>query len=124
MARPRKHWPDGVLIRAAAEERSARSVIRRIGGRINADTYRRLRREVSRLCIDTSHWLHGGPGRPGVQLPPVADETLRAAVEAADGCTDCLRRIGWPATGSARRRLREAIDAASISTAHWKGGAH
>lgn len=100
-------WTDDQLRAAVAKSRSWRDVARALG--LRPTSTHNIRRHVSRLRLDTSHFT----GRRRW-----SDEELAAAVSGSSSWTEVLRTLGTQDAGAARARARGHAARLGLSVAH------
>ncbi|MFI8005298.1 HNH endonuclease [Streptomyces sp. NPDC086010] len=108
------------LSEAAANSHSIREMFEYMGYAPSESPYDYVRRKLDRLGIDTSHFTGGRRHRP----PAPSREDLSAAVTASKSLAHVLQRLGLADNGATRARLKQAVDAYGLSTAHFTGRAH
>jgi hypothetical protein len=111
-----KTWTDEQLRAAVAQATNVSQVLRKLGLRPVGGNYDTIRHYVKELQLDTRHWTI--PQRRSVPL-----EEFRQAVCDSDSVASALARMGWPATGTTRRRFKELVEYYGLETSHFLGQA-
>ncbi|AOT59087.1 hypothetical protein A4G23_01918 [Streptomyces rubrolavendulae] len=118
--RERRDYSRERLAEAAARSHSIREMLEHLGYPAHDSPFGHIRRKLDAFGIDTSHFT-GGRGYGG----SVPDrESLASAAARSTGLAGLLRELGLPNNGARRARVRRALAAHSISTAHFTGQAH
>ncbi|MER7831667.1 HNH endonuclease signature motif containing protein [Streptomyces sp. NPDC095602] len=118
--RERRYYSRERLAEAAARSHSIRELLEYLGCPPYDCPYSHIRKRLDAFGIDTSHFTRGrghGGGLP-------AREPLAAAAARVTTMAALLRALGLPDTGGGRARVRRALDAYGISTAHFTGRGH
>src|SRR3954471_12401146 len=110
-----QRWTDEQLRLAVAANRNMSQTLRTLGLRPLGANYETLRRRITVLGIDTSHW--------GASRWRTTPEEFRAAVAASDSVASCLARLGWPVTGACRMRFKTLQRRLDVDTSHFLGQA-
>ncbi|MEU7564940.1 HNH endonuclease signature motif containing protein [Streptomyces fradiae] len=118
--RERRDYSRERLAEAAARSHSIREMLEHLGYPAHDSPFGHIRRKLDAFGIDTSHFT-GGRGY-GRSVPD--RESLASAVARSTGLAGLLRELGLPDNGAQRARVRRALAAYSISTAHFTGQAH
>jgi hypothetical protein len=111
-------------------------VATRLGARPVGGTIHHLKRRITALALDTSHFERKKPQQP--QRPqPVGDgfgregrrlvvneQMLRTAVPSARSIAEVIRMLGWDVSGPRHRAVRAEIDRLGLDASHFLGQAH
>lgn len=119
-ARPRIGYTKTVLEEAAAHSTSLHDMVERLGVPPYSSLFGHLRRRLAHFGIDTSHFTEPLGVRPGF----IPEESLRNAIAESSSLAETIRILGLPVTSASRVRVKKAIDAYSLSTAHFTGQGH
>ncbi|MEU3447452.1 HNH endonuclease [Streptomyces thermolilacinus] len=118
--RERRDYSRERLAEAAARSHSIREMLEHLGYPPRDSPYGHIRKKLDAYGIDTSHFTRGrryGSGAP-------AREPLASSAARATSLAGLLRALGLPDTGTQRARVKRALEAYAISTAHFTGQAH
>jgi len=111
--------PDNQLRRVVAESNSYSDVLRALGVELKTVNFRRLRRRIGLLGLDTLHFRRARSERGRTRS--WTDDDLRAAVATSFGYAQTIRALGLiPAGGNyvqVQRRMREL----ELDTTHFRG---
>ena len=131
-----KLYTDEALRDAVAGSNSMVDVAVRLGARPVGGTIHHLRRRITALGLDTSHFERKRPHQP--QRPrPVSDgfgregrklvvneQKLREAVPSARSIAEVIRMLGFDVSGPRHRAVRAEIDRLGLDASHFLGQAH
>lgn len=102
--------------KVVANSLSLRQIIRTLQLHDHTNTYKRLRRRIEDLALDTSHFRSCGQRRASY-----SPEQLRDAVKNSRSLRQTLIALGLRAEGGNYRTVRRAIDTLEIDTSHFTG---
>jgi hypothetical protein len=106
------------LAEAAARCSDIDEAIAFLGSRSYSNLRRYLTKRFAHFGIDISHF------RPCGRMAPPPTEEVRAAVAESISLAEVLRRLGRPDTVAQRAVLRQVIEDAQLTTAHFLGQRH
>lgn len=112
----RRRWTDLQLACAVAESRTLTEVCRKLRLFPGGANYEHLKRHISRLGLDTSHFrrLRRAPHWP-------EDEAVVRAVAESKGLAEVMRKLGMHVGSSSYRWLHDRIADLGVDTSHFVG---
>ncbi|MGE5187351.1 MAG: HNH endonuclease [Acidobacteriota bacterium] len=111
---------DDRLRAVVADSRTCTDVLRALGVELHTNNFVKLRRRITVLGLDTSHFLRERDKRNGRRTRWTDDE-LRAAVASAWGYAETIRKLGLIPAGGNYDQVRRRIGELSLDTSHFRG---
>jgi hypothetical protein len=110
-----------ILETTAADSRSIRDVMERLGVPPYDTGYTHIKRKLVQFGIDTSHFTESASCARREEV----DETeLRTAVAESESLAGVMRRLGLPDNSTSRRTVKKYTAAYGLTTAHFTGQGH
>jgi hypothetical protein len=113
---------DDTLRAAVAASSSCADVLRGLGLDQHTNNFFKLRRRMSVLGLDTSHFARARVERPGRSTRWTESE-LRAAVASSWSYADAIRKLGLIPAGGNYDHVRQRIRQLGLDTSHFRGRA-
>lgn len=112
----RRRWTDLQLACAVAESRTLTEVCRKLQLFPGGANHEHLKRHISRLDLDTSHFrrLRRAPDWP-------EDDALLKAVAESKGLAEVMRKLGMDVGSSSYRWLNDRLADLGVNTSHFVG---
>ncbi|MFF7228694.1 HNH endonuclease [Streptomyces sp. 2333.5] len=97
---------------AVASATSVRDLARTLGIRDDGRTRGALRRRLTELALDVSHFTSS--------RPPLPADRLRTAVAEATSYADVMRALGLPVNDASHRRIQRKVTQLGLDVTHFK----